>query len=606
MKSKNKRRQEAAQLDKDVEEPAKKQLKPQEMELITPSETDIMSIIKNFTKKHLGLTVAYLGLVIFTTALNIVVVSKLSARFQKNVADADIPAGYKSLLIMMVLLLLSFVFGYITDLLENRLFPMFVAYAESEMVMLILKKNEANPELNVDANVYRQIMQRTSSSAAHVYQQLLYNIIPNGIVIIVMFSFLFKLNWRYGCVFLLVAVVVGSITMGAKDKVMEKAKCQETISKEAEWKAFDVLFNLQLVVSKNMVDTESGDISEQFQAVCQDKIKYLQMIDNLGYLVQTASYVGVFVVFFLALRVFGQKLDKGMNKMEKDHESKQVLTLISVLMGVRMRLQNLTKSQIETVDSVGKYGHIAEKVKEIQARKIIHGTETKGKDSSLEFKNLQFHYGKKHVLKGVNLKINNNQCIVIKGRSGSGKSTLAKTCLRIVEPDSGEVLVGGKNVQDYDLKSLKHIVSFVNPDLGILNRTIKDNILYGCRPKDRAAKEKEAVLLWDQFKHVFDGKTIDSRAGVAGGVELSTGQKMLVKLMNLLICGNNHIMLMDEPTSGMDAKTKAKVLELINNIRKSRTRTIMIITHDEDCAKISDKSYEMKEGVLSEMLSDVK
>lgn len=624
MKSKTKRKRQSH--GGGLDGPVKKQPKPEEMgrykrkrssqddhsapskSIVTESvdETGISGLIAGFFKQHVGLIILYLFLVIITTILNIVFISKLTARFQKNVADADVKSGYNSLFIMMVILLFSFVLGYITDVLENRLFPMFVAWAESKMVTIILQKNESNPELDVDANVYRQIMQRTSSSASHVLQQLLYNIIPNGIVLIVMFSFLFKLNWRYGCVFLLVAAVVGAIAMGAKDKVMEMAKCQETMSKEAEWKAFDVLFNLQLVVSKNMVDTESRDISSQFQDVCQDKIKYLQMIDNLGYLVQTASYVGVFIVFFLALRMFGQKLDKGLNKESKDHESKQVLTLISVLMGVRMRLQNLTKSQIETVDSVGKYGHIAEKVKEIQARKIIHGNETEGKDSSLEFRDVNFHYGKKHVLKGVNLKINNNETIVIKGRSGSGKSTLAKTCLRIVEPESGEVLVGGKNVQDYDLKSLKHIVSFVNPDLGILNRSIKENILYGCRPRDRVAKEKEAKALWDQFKHVFDGKTIDSRAGVAGGVELSTGQKMLVKLMNLLICGNNHIMLMDEPTSGMDAKTKAKVLELIDNIRKSRTRTIMIITHDEDCAKVSDKSYEMKEGILSEMLSNVK
>ena len=278
-----------------------------------------------------------------------------------------------------------------------------------------------------------------------------------------------------------------------------------------------------------------------------------------------------------------------------------MLTLISVLMGVRVRLQTLTKSQIDTVDSVGKYGHIKEKVKAIQARKIAHGNETKGHDASLEFKDLHFHYGKKHVLKGVNLSIKNHETIVVKGISGSGKSTLAKTCLRIVEPESGEVLVGGKKVQDYDLSALKHMVSFVNPDLGILNRSIKENILYGCPPKEYAAKEKEAAALWKKFSHVFDGKTMDSRAGVAGGVELSTGQKMLVKLMNLLICGNNHIMLMDEPTSGMDAKTKSMVLTLIDNIRKSRTRTILIITHDEECAKVSDRSFEMNKGILTEM-----
>ena len=595
MKKKTKRKLEAKH------DSAMQATKQKKMDIIAPSDTDIMSIIKSFTKKHLGITISYLVLVILTTALNVVVVSKLSARFQKNVADADIPAGYTSLLIMMVLLMLSFVFGYITDLVENRLFPKFVAFAESEMVTLILKKNEANPELDVDANVYRQIMQRTSSSAAHVYQQLLYNIIPNGIVLIVMFGFLFKLNWQYGIVFLVVALLVAAIALGAKDKIMDRAKCQETMTKEAEWKAFDVLFNSQLVISKNMVSTESRDLSFQFQEVCKDKITYLQMIDNLGYLVQLTSYIGVFIVFFLALKVFGNKLKNNLSKADKDHEAKQVLTLISVLMGVRVRLQNLTKSQIETVDSVGKYGHISEKVKQIQARKIEHGNETKGIDSSLQFKDVNFFYGDKHVLKGVNLNIKNNETVVIKGRSGSGKSTLAKTCLRIVEPKSGQVLVGSKPVEDYDLKSLKHMVSFVNPDLGILNRTIKENILYGCPKHEYKTKEQEAIALWKKFQNVFEGKTIDSHAGVGGGSALSTGQKMLTKLMNLLICGNNQIMLMDEPTSGMDAKTKAKVLELINNIRKSRTRTIMIITHDEDCAKVADRSFEMKEGILREI-----
>lgn len=566
-----------------------------------PDESDIMSLIKGFTKKHWGMTLAYLGLVIFTTALNVVAVSKLTARFQKNVADADVGSGYRSFLIMMVTLLLSFVFGYITDVLENKLFPMFVAYAETQMLTLILKKNEASPELDVDANVYRQIMLRTSSSASHVYQQLLYNIIPNGIVLIVMFSFLFKLNWRYGLVFIAVAAVVCGIAFGSKKNVMYKAKCQETMSKEAEWRAFDILFNMQLVVSKNMVNTESQAMGDQFQDVCTDKINYLQLIDNLGYLVQTASYVGVFIVFFLALKVFGSKLKKGLDKKQKDYEAKQILTLISVLMGVRLRLQNLTKSQISTVDSVGKYGHISDKIKEIHAKKIKQGEEKQGKDSSLTFQNVNFHYGEKHVLKGVSLKIKNNETVVVKGKSGSGKSTLAKTCLRIVEPESGKVLVGQVPVQDYDLLSLKKMVSFVNPDLGILNRTIRENILYGC-PKDQyQEKEKEAQGLWDQFEDVFDGKTLDSRAGVAGGVELSTGQKQLVRLMNLLVCGNNGILILDEPCSGMDPKTKKYVLTLIDNIRQSRTRTILIITHDAEVGKVSDRSFLMTNGTLVEM-----
>lgn len=571
-----------------------------ENESLAENGGSIAGLISGFFKENAGLVVFYLLLVIITSVLNIVFISKLTAQFQKNVSDANVKSSYKSLFIMMVMLLLSFVMGYVTDVLENKLFPMFVAYAESKMLTLILEKNAANPELDVDANVYRQIMLRTSSSAAHVLQQLLYNIIPNGIVIVVMFAFLFKLNWRYGLVFLGVGAVVSGLAFGSKTRLMEKAKCQETMNKNAEWRAFDILFNMQLVVSKNMVETESQTMGDQFQKVCKNKIDYLQFLDNLGYLVQTVSYVGVFIVFFLALKVFGRKLSNGLDRKQKDHEAKQILTLVSVLMGVRLRLQNLTKSQISTVDSVGKYGHISDKIKEIALRKVNQGVETEGKDSSLTFENIHFNYGDKHVLKGVSLDIKNHETVVVKGKSGSGKSTLAKTCLRIVEPASGQVLVGRKPVQDYSLTSLKKMVSFVNPDLGILNRTIKENILYGCPEDEYQEKEKEAHALWDQFKEVFDGKSILSRAGVGGGVELSTGQKQLVKLMNLLVVGNNGILLLDEISTGLDEKTKKHVLKLVDNIRKSRTRTILIITHDDVFDQVADRSLEMVNGKLLE------
>lgn len=563
-------------------------------------DADIFSLIKGFTKDHLGLTLTYLVLVLIATALSVVAVSKLTARFQKNVSDADIPAGYRALFVMMVVLLISFVVGYITDFLENRLFPMFVKWSEAKMLKLILEKNQTNPELDVDANVYRQIMLRTSSSASHVYQQLLYNIIPNGIVLLVMFTFLFKLNWRYGAVFLVIAVLVSALAFGSKNMVMSKSKEQETISKETEWRAFDVLFNMQLVVSKNMVEVETNDINAQLQSVCDDKIDYLQMVDNLGYLVQTASYTGVFIVFFLALWVFGKKLKAGLDKEGKDREAREVLTLVSVLMGVRVRLQNLTKSQISTVDSFGKYGHISEKIREIQNRTVEQGTTSKGKDSSVEFDNVHFHYGNKHVLKGVSLKVKSFETVVIRGQSGSGKSTLAKLCLRILEPSNGQVHVGHVRVQDYSLAALKRRVSYVNPDQGILNRTIRENIMYGC-PKDAVGeKTKDAERMWTQFQGVFDGKTLDSRAGVAGGVELSTGQKQLVRLMNILVCGNNDVLILDEPCGGMDPKTKKLVLGLIDNIRKSRTRTILIITHDAKVGEIADRQLLMTNGVLVE------
>ena len=77
-------------------------------------------------------------------------------------------------------------------------------------------------------------------------------------------------------------------------------------------------------------------------------------------------------------------------------------------------------------------------------------------------------------------------------------------------------------------------------------------------------------------------------------------KERLLKLMNLLIVGNNHIMIIDEPGNGLDIKTKKHVLKLIDNIRQSRTRTIFIITHDDIFDQVADRSLLMTNGVLIE------
>lgn len=562
------------------------------------SASDITSIMWQFTKRNMGMTVSYLGLVILTTILGIVLVSKVTARFQKNVSDADVSQGYRSLFSMMLILLGTFVLGYVTDLLENRLFPQFVAFAQASMFNLILSKNEASPNVNVDANVYRQVMQRTSSSASHVYQQLLYTLIPNSIVLLVMFVFLFRLNWRFGLVFFGVALLVSAIALFAKESIMTKAKCQETLNKETEWRAFDILFNLQLVVSKDMVRAESDYITSELNVVCTNQIAYLQMIDNLGYIVQMISYAGMFLVFLLALNLFGTSTQKDPSKKNKDHGAKQVLTLISVLTGVRVRLQHLTKSQINTVDSVGKYGHIKSVVNDIHSKTITQGVHTTPKDTSVVFQNVSFSYGDKQVLRDVSLTIAPFETVAIKGQSGSGKTTLVSMCLRTLAPQTGHVEIGQRPIAHYSLSALKKIVAVVNPDQGILNRTIRENIMFGCPPSEYAAKTKEANRIWTQFQHVFDGKTMDSPVGKGGGSALSTGQKQLVRMMNLLVCGNNTILILDEPVNGLDEHTKKHVLTMIDNIRKSRSRTIIIITHDEDCAKVSDRVCVMTKGTL--------
>jgi subfamily B ATP-binding cassette protein MsbA len=200
------------------------------------------------------------------------------------------------------------------------------------------------------------------------------------------------------------------------------------------------------------------------------------------------------------------------------------------------------------------------------------------------------------LLKELNLRVEPFTTVVIKGKSGSGKTTLSRICARLDDPVRGKVEIGKVNVRDYAIDALRKVVALVNPDQGLLNRTIGENILFGSRPNDTGVKQRAETIFGD-FSQVFVGKTLDSAVG-NNGTKLSTGQKMLVKLMNLLVVGDSPIMIFDEPTGGLDAQTKLLTLKMIDTLKNTRKHTILIITHDEDCAKIADKTYELANSVL--------
>ena len=201
----------------------------------------------------------------------------------------------------------------------------------------------------------------------------------------------------------------------------------------------------------------------------------------------------------------------------------------------------------------------------------------------------------------LDLDIKPNETMVIRGASGSGKSTLVKSLMRLIDPDSGQVAIGGVPVEQFALSSgLRRFISFITAEQGILDRTIEENILYGANEDEVELARERAVQLWADFKdHLFPNKKMTDRAGPNGGSELSTGQKTWVKLANLFVIGKDKkIVVLDEPTQGLDPNTKESILQLLERIRDSRALTALIITHDEDCARVGDRVAQLVNGQI--------
>jgi len=576
---------------------------------------EIFTIIREFSSEYWLLTGGFILLALTVTVIQIVVVSKLTARFQKALSDQSPTHAMWALFYMISAMILAFGLNYVYDMLENNLFPLFQAFSEKRLMKTILEKSATGDDANTDPNLFREILIRTTHSAGNVYREILVSIVPSALVVVTMFVYLTWLNWRYGLVFLAAGGVIAGVSIGTQRKVMVCAKNHEMVAKSAEWRAFDIIKNMPTVAARNMVSVEVDDLGQRFDAVCDDKIKYRQLIDNVAYIVQLLSYIAVFAILWMAVWSFrdflnsqpkGKKFELS-NKNAGNTYAKEILTVVAVLMSTRARLQSLSKSQINMTDSVGKFGFINNKVNELNARKIEEGDILEPATNEIQFHKLNISYEnpahgtRVAVLRDLDLDIRANETMVIRGSSGSGKSTLVKSLMRLIDTDSGSVSIGGIAVEDFALSTgLRRFVSFITAEQGIMDRSIEENVLYGAREDEFDLARERAHKLWVDFKdNLFSNKDIQDRAGPNGGSELSTGQKTWVKLANLFVIGRDKkIVVLDEPTQGLDPKTKEAILQLLERIRDSRMLTCLIITHDEECARVGDRVAQLVDGQI--------
>ncbi|MGR8822986.1 amino acid ABC transporter ATP-binding protein [Leuconostoc citreum] len=216
----------------------------------------------------------------------------------------------------------------------------------------------------------------------------------------------------------------------------------------------------------------------------------------------------------------------------------------------------------------------------------------------IEFKNVEKYYGNFHALKNINLKIDEGETVVLIGPSGSGKSTLIRTVNGLEEIQEGQLLVNGFDLHDpkTDMNRIRKNVGMVFQHFNLYNnKSTIENVMLAPRlvlKRDEAENKREAMALLEKVGLADKAANMPS--------ELSGGQKQRAAIARSLAM-KPKALLFDEPTSALDPEMIGDVLDVMRDIAKDSSMTMLVVTHEMSFAKaVADRVIFMADGEILE------
>ncbi|MCI7681018.1 MAG: ABC transporter ATP-binding protein/permease [Fusobacterium necrophorum] len=222
----------------------------------------------------------------------------------------------------------------------------------------------------------------------------------------------------------------------------------------------------------------------------------------------------------------------------------------------------------------------------------------------LEFKNVSFSYGDEKILDQVSFRVNQGESVALVGPSGGGKSTIARLAARFYDADSGEVLLGKTNIQEYEKTALMKKIAFVFQGSKLFKMSLKENLLLG--KSDASDKEIEDALVSSASKEIVDTleKGLETVYGTKG-TYFSGGEVQRLAIARAFL-KDAKLLILDEATAFADPENEYMIQESFKKLAKNRT-TLMIAHRlstvvNADRILVIEKGKLVEEGTHDELL----
>lgn len=422
----------------------------------------------------------------------------------------------------------------------------------------------------------------------HAYQMMLRMFVRSPISLICAMVMAFTINARLAKIYLIAVIILG-IILGF---IMVHATkyFQQAFPKIDDLNA-SVQENVSAIrVVKAYVREEEE--TNKFKKASENLYKiFVKAENNLVYnspVMQITVYTCILLISWMGAKmIVSSTLTTG-----------ELMSLLTYCMNILMNLMMLSMVFVMITMSSASIQRVAEVLNE---KSEIHNPENpvmEVEDGSIEFRHVDFAYRNGDgdpVLKDINLKINSGETIGIIGGTGSAKTSLVNLISRLYDVTNGEVVVGGKNVKDYDMEVLRNQVSVVLQKNVLFSGTILENLRWGNKEAtDEECMEACRLACADEFIQRFPKKY--ETYIEQGGSNVSGGQKQRLCIARALL-KKPKVLILDDSTSAVDTATDASIRRAFREEIPNTTK--LIIAQRISSVQDADRIIVMEEGRIN-------
>jgi ATP-binding cassette subfamily B protein len=410
----------------------------------------------------------------------------------------------------------------------------------------------------------------------------------NIVSLVGMTAIMFWINWELALVaaaIFPVLFIVSSSMISRIRKFAKKHRNSEGVLAATTGETIGAIKIVQVLSLQKMLH---NTFSQQNQKSLDEAIESLRLSAALERAVQILMAIIVAVVLWRGSHVV----------LHKELTPGELLVFMTYLKNAFEPMRKLSNQ----VGQIAKATASGERVIELleyepQVCDLPNATKAHPFFGTVRFENVSFGYDSgNEILKDINFVAQPGQQVAVVGSSGSGKSTLLSLILRLYDPDSGRILIDAQDIREYKLESLRQQISVVLQDSVLFAATVRENIAYG----KIGATDKEveiAAKLANAHEFIINlPQGYDTVLSERGGT-LSGGQRQRIAIARAAI-RQAPIVILDEPTTGLDKKSERAVNEALQHLTQGRTT--FIISHDLPAVKHADMILYVEAGTIIE------